>query len=94
MGAFQWNNFVKALRSETYLDCTQEELARHLGVSAATISRWERGRVRPQPRHRHVLRRAARRSGYMQQMWPGRPLAMRARAAGPQRQPLAAGRFG
>jgi len=36
---------IKPLRDR--LDLTQEELARKLGVSLSTVSRWETGRSRP-----------------------------------------------
>ena len=35
---------------------TQEQTAHHLGVSHVTVSRWDRGKLRPNPR---ILRRAA-----------------------------------
>jgi len=90
---FRWGEFIREMRSEVFLDCTQEQLARHLEVSVSTVSRWERSVVQPQSRHRHALRYAARRAGFLQQMWPGRPLARRAWASGPQREPLPGGRF-
>ena len=38
---------IKALRQR--LNLTQEQLARRLGVSWATVSRWERGIGEPSP---------------------------------------------
>ena len=42
------NNYpslVKEIRKQ--LDLSQEDLARELGVSFATVNRWENGQVRP-----------------------------------------------
>ena len=36
---------IKAIRSE--LGLSQEALARELGISAATVNRWENGRNKP-----------------------------------------------
>jgi len=36
---------VKEIRKQ--LDLSQEDLARELGVSFATVNRWENGQVRP-----------------------------------------------
>ena len=39
---------------------SQEDLARHLGVSFPTVNSWERGRVTPYPRHRKALEKLYR----------------------------------
>lgn len=44
---------VKKLRSQ--LACSQEELARELGVSFATINRWENGHREPLPMARRAF---------------------------------------
>ena len=67
---FDWPTFVRTLRSEPYLDCTQIELSRRLGVSVSSVSKWETGRVRPRVRHRWELRRLATRAGYRSGIWP------------------------
>jgi len=69
---FDWPVFVRVLRSERYLDCTQVELAALLGVCVSTVAKWEAGAVRPRPRHRRLLRRRAVRSRYLQRCWPKR----------------------
>jgi hypothetical protein len=48
------------------LDLTQSEFGRKLGVSKMTVSRWERGKIRPGPENTRAifaLRAAARRNG-------------------------------
>lgn len=37
--------FVRSIRRQ--LDISQEDLARELGVSLATVNRWENGQVQP-----------------------------------------------
>ena len=37
--------YIAVLRNA--IDMTQEELAAELGVSSMTVSRWERGKIRP-----------------------------------------------
>lgn len=44
---------VKQLR--TQLSCSQEELARELGVSFATVNRWENGHREPLPMARRAF---------------------------------------
>ncbi len=44
---------VKQLR--THLACSQEVLARELGVSFATVSRWENGHREPLPMARRAF---------------------------------------
>jgi transcriptional regulator with XRE-family HTH domain len=51
-------NRVKALRSSVGL--TQEELARLLGVSLRTLSRWEKGETTPTLRNARRLARRLR----------------------------------
>jgi ribosome-binding protein aMBF1 (putative translation factor) len=70
--AFDWPGFVRQLRSDRYVDCTQEELAREMGVSTSSVTKWEAGAVTPQPRHRRALRRLAVRFGFFSKDWPGR----------------------
>lgn len=67
---FDWAEFVHTLRTEEYLDCSQEQLARLLKVSVSSISKWESGTVTPQPRHRRALWRMARRARYRREDWP------------------------
>lgn len=67
---FDWPEFVHTMRTERYLNCTQEQLARLLDVSVSTISKWETGAVKPQPRHRRALWRMARRARYRKEDWP------------------------
>jgi len=45
MGAKSFLDEVKAVRSA--LNITQEELAHALGVSFATVNRWENGKTSP-----------------------------------------------
>ncbi|MFH1314290.1 MAG: helix-turn-helix transcriptional regulator [Candidatus Eisenbacteria bacterium] len=40
-----YRELVKEVRKQ--LDLSQEDLARELGVSFATVNRWETGRTRP-----------------------------------------------
>ncbi len=42
---YDYTAFIKEVRSQ--LTLSQEELARELGVSYATVNRWENGRFRP-----------------------------------------------
>ena len=41
----EFSSLVKCVRSQ--LDCSQEELAREIGVSFATVNRWENGKTKP-----------------------------------------------
>ena len=45
MGTESFSDQVKAVRTE--LKLSQEELAHALGVSFATVNRWENGRTNP-----------------------------------------------
>jgi len=49
---------VRSLRSK--LGWSQERLARELGVSFSTISRWERGEGAPSPMAERLLRELSR----------------------------------
>jgi len=69
---FDWPTFVYTLRSERYWDCSQQELAQMLEVSVSTVSKWERGVVQPQPRHRSALRTLGSRKRYRAGDWPKR----------------------
>lgn len=44
---------VKALRQR--LGLTQEQFAHHLGVTFASVNRWENGQVKPSPLARQQL---------------------------------------
>ncbi len=46
---------VAVRRIRSALGLSQEQLARRLGVSFATVNRWERGHAEPSPRSREVL---------------------------------------
>jgi predicted ATPase/DNA-binding CsgD family transcriptional regulator len=48
---------VAVRRIRSALGLSQEQLARRLGVSFATVNRWERGHAEPSPRSREVLAR-------------------------------------
>lgn len=52
---------IKALR--TRLGLNQEELAANLGVSFATVNRWETGKAKPQQAQRDALRQLVEDSG-------------------------------
>lgn len=47
MGAKPFSEQVKTVRKA--LNISQEELARALGVSFATVNRWENGKTSPSP---------------------------------------------
>lgn len=51
---------VKALREQ--LGWTQERMARELGVSFATVNRWEKGHTTPSNLAEKTLERLARRT--------------------------------
>lgn len=55
---------VAAIRAQ--LGVSQEELARRLGVSFATVNAWENGRSTPRPDHRDALVELARELGMAQ----------------------------
>jgi len=69
--AFDWPEFVNTLR-DTYMTCSQEEMARQLGVTVSTISNWERGVAKPQWRHQRKLRALGYDYKYRRQQWPSR----------------------
>jgi len=69
---FDWPTFVHTVRSERYWDCSQQELAQMLEVSVSTVSKWERGAVQPQPRHRWALKTLGARKHYRAGDWPKR----------------------
>lgn len=52
---------VRLLRSR--LDVSQEQLARRIGVSWSTVSRWENGRGKPSPLARERLVKSLREAG-------------------------------
>jgi len=76
----QASQFVRSLRRE--LKMTQEELAHELGISLATVNRWENGRSRPSKLARAALLDFAQRHGHSslhhksraQQLEPMRPV--------------------
>ena len=47
------SDFIKSSRLRHKL--TQEELAKRLGVSFATVNRWENGKTRPSPLARRYM---------------------------------------
>lgn len=51
---------VKTLRQR--LGLTQEKFAHHLGVTFASVNRWENGQVKPSPLARQRLESLARES--------------------------------
>lgn len=57
MSALSIGELVAAIRERT--GQSQEELARMLGVSFATVNAWERGRTQPHRRHQAALRSLA-----------------------------------
>ena len=69
---FDWPTFVHTLRSERCWDCSQQELAQMMKVSVSTVSKWERGTVQPQPKHRCSLRVLATKKHYRSGDWPKR----------------------
>ena len=52
---------IKKLR--TKLGWSQERLAKYLGISIMTISRWENGHFEPMPLLRRALRELANKTG-------------------------------
>ena len=52
---------IKEVRVQ--LDLSQEDLAREIGVSFATVNRWENGRFRPSKLARATLHELASRHG-------------------------------
>ncbi len=73
----QFGEYLRACREA--LGLTQEQLARKVGVSQATISQYEQGEITPRPRNLVVLATALRRSpdellarsGYLPFRMPG-----------------------
>lgn len=55
----QWSDPSNVRRIRAGLGLTQEELADRLGVSYATVNRWESGRSRPQRVHEEALQTLA-----------------------------------
>lgn len=47
----------KLVRIRAELNLSQEALARELGVSFATINRWERGHTNPSARYIYIIDR-------------------------------------
>lgn len=66
---YMWEKIIFELRSERYLECTQESLARKLRVSVFTISKWERGTI-PAAQFRPRIRKLAEDAGYSESTWP------------------------
>lgn len=58
---------VKDLREK--LQLTQEGLARKIGVSWGTVSRWERGRVTPSPLAKDKLKRLLKKGLHQENNW-------------------------
>ena len=56
---------IKETRKE--LGLSQEGLARELGISAATVNRWERGRNQPGQMAMQLLERLARKAARTQE---------------------------
>src|SRR3954468_16783691 len=59
--SFNASGVLKAIRNRTSL--TQEQLAERLGVSFATVNRWEGGANAPQKAAREVIIALAREAG-------------------------------
>lgn len=57
----KYSNLIKALRNQLLL--TQEELAKQIGVSFATVNRWEGGRHEPTMRYRRLIRSLCKKAG-------------------------------
>jgi DNA-binding transcriptional regulator YiaG len=66
---YMWAKIIFELRSERYLDCTQESLARKLRVSVFSVSKWERGTI-PAAQFRARIRKLAEQTGYSETAWP------------------------
>ncbi len=71
---YNWQLIVVELRSERYLDCTQESLARKLQTSVFSVSKWERGETAPTARFRARIRKLAEQANYPHiNNWPTIP---------------------
>lgn len=69
-----WARFIWVLRSESYLECTQVELAvLHVRVSPGSIHNWETGATEPSLRFRRKLKQLAIEHGYSERLWPVKP---------------------
>jgi DNA-binding transcriptional regulator YiaG len=67
---------IKALRK--HLDLTQEEFAHEVGVTFATVNRWENGKSKPSRLAVRALRQMQAEAGIS----PPKPKAARSRARG------------
>ena len=76
-----------ALRTiRTNLDLTQEELAERIGVSFATVNRWEGGGVKPQKAAQEAISALAGEAGIDLARAPAEPVGATARVAGRRRR--------
>ncbi len=53
-GTEQFSEFVKSVREQ--LGLSQEDLAHALGVSFATVNRWENGKTKPSKMAKNVFK--------------------------------------
>lgn len=65
---FAWNAVVLEVRERRHE--TQADLARSLGCSVFSVSKWECGAAVPTARHRRQLERLAIEVGYPSSDWP------------------------